>query len=420
MNQEHGFDPAEDKLAEAISAMKSMPISDVPGNLLEGKQMSSQSTVVLARRDLLWKRMIAPVLAVSILLVAGVVLWPPADLSSSAFAQVLEEVEKTKSFRGKVIADEEVGTLSILGTKTRFVSLDRRTEIVCDTAAKKVLQIDHQTMTAYHLPSKPSFFMLDLIGLFRDLAASATEEIPRWEAEDGKSYAGLKGTAELKVEEKTAPVAVEVWSDPDSNLPVRLKITFEGAPSDATFVVDDMQFDLPLDEADFSLEIPAGYKEFGNQKLKEPLSAEEAAKLVIEPGIGVGKVKFGMTREELVEIMGEPEIDQFGSYLSCPSLGIQYNLSGGLPDQIGNIILNPGGAANAHRNEFPGKTVEGIGIGSTPEEVIAAWGKPDKESQWGPAELDTLRMVYKRKATVLDCLDGKVGQIHLYPEGRLK
>ncbi len=417
MNKEHGFQSSDDLLNAAIAAMKAAPVSNVSTDLIETKpvHMPSSADRGLDRRR--W--VVQTALAASILLGIGVFYWMHLSGPTTAFAQVLQQVEKTKTFQGKVIMEEGSGTLTVWGDRMRFVSFDGRSEAIADAATKKSIQMDHVEKIAYHIEGNTPLFMLDLVQTFRELAASATKPVDDYVTPDGKRYPGLKGKTEWKVGGKSAPVEILVWTDPSTKLPVRMKIIPEPSPSEA-FVIEEAQFDLVLDESKFDQTIPEGYQEFGQQELKEPLSQDEAAKLVIKPGVGVGKVTFGMSRDELVAIMGEPEIDQFGTYLSYPSSGVQFCLTGRRPDRIGLIILNPADAANLKRHDFPGKTVEGIGIGSTREEVIAAFGEPDKESDRVPANVAAQQLYYKDHAIVFGLPGGKVLQVFMYPKDAVK
>lgn len=417
MNKEHGFQSPDDLLDAAIEAMKSTPVSIVSDELIDAKSVHMPSLVDRRLDKRRW--VVQTTLAASILLGIAAFYWMHLSVPTTAFAQVLQQVEKTKTFQGKVIMEEGSGTLTVWEDRMRFVSFEGRSEAIADAATKKSIQMDHVEKIAYHIEGNTPLFMLDLVQTFRELAASATQPVNDYVAPDGKRYPGLKGKTEWKVEGKSVPVEIQVWTDPNTKLPVRMKIIPQTSPDEA-FVIDEAQFDLVLDESKFDLKVPEGYQEFGQQELKEPLSRDEAAKLVIKPGVGVGQVTFGMSRDELVAIMGEPEIDQFDTYLSYPSIGVQFCLTGRRPDRIGLIILNPADAANLKRHDFPGKTAEGIGIGSTREEVIAAFGKPDKESDQVPANVAAQRIYYKDHAILFSLPGGKVVQIVMYPKEDVK
>jgi hypothetical protein len=87
--------------------------------------------------------------------------------------------------------------------------------------------------------------------------------------------------------------------------------------------------------------------------------------LVIEPGSGVGKVRRGMTVQQVLAEIGPPRSTN-GNMLVYPRLGIWVGMTGDKVD-IFNVHLRKG---------FTGRTQEGVGIGSTREEVIGAYGQP--------------------------------------------
>ena len=145
------------------------------------------------------------------------------------------------------------------------------------------------------------------------------------------------------------------------------------------FLVEEMQFDVPLDQAAYQFTIPTGYQEYKHPTLKEPLLAEEAAHLVLKPKKGIGKSHFGMSRREIVAILGEPEVTiDSENRLEYPSLGLQLLLTGN--ERLGQLGIIIASNRSAYQHSFPGQTEQGIRIGSTREEVIAAYGELRRSS----------------------------------------
>ena len=61
---------------------------------------------------------------------------------------------------------------------------------------------------------------------------------------------------------KDAGMGLTIWADAESLLPLQIEISLEkmmGEPSTVTMM--DIQFDVPLDPAEFSLDVPEGYME---------------------------------------------------------------------------------------------------------------------------------------------------------------
>ena len=111
---------------------------------------------------------------------------------------------------------------------------------------------------------------------------------------------------------------------------------------------------------------------------------DEAAKeLIIEPLVGFESVRFGMSKDEIIEHFGQPDkltTRTEGTklnYVASKGLGFEVDSELGLakiqcwskswPEKLPFRVAN-----------FIGKTNEGIGIGSTREQIISAYGQPDR------------------------------------------
>ncbi|MBW8035842.1 MAG: hypothetical protein FVQ79_09480 [Planctomycetes bacterium] len=125
--------------------------------------------------------------------------------------------------------------------------------------------------------------------------------------------------------------------------------------------------------------------------------------LVIRPGIGVGKIKFGMTVKQMKDILGKPDVDATGISFLYSDLGIEIVAK----DMVTVSAISCGNPFNkdlplirAMEEACKFKTVEGIGIGSTEDQVLKAFGQPTKRSN------DRLR--YKGKRMSIHLANGKV------------
>lgn len=401
----------DELLDQAILAMQAMPVPEVPVELLESTELAITRPTINSRP--ISGSVMRFALAASILLGLGSIFWFMSSQPTPAFAAMLKEVEAAKTFRGKIVTDNDSGTLTVSGSRSRFVSPDGKSEVLSDSSQGVLLQIDHRHKMAYHLPPNSSIFMLDVVGVLRKLASSASRPIEDYVSPEGARYVGMAGQSKWGPDPRNEmAVDIQVWTKPGSLLPARM--TIRGGPDqDEILLVDEMEFDIPLDDTTFDLTIPEGYRVVGNQELKTPATAEEASRLVLKPGRGVGAVKFGMSREEIIAVMGEPEIVMHGIYLSYPSVGLQFILAGRKPNRLGNIIVNPSDAANLKRHDFPGQTEKGIKIGSTREEVIDAYGEPDPPRDDVPRHPVIQMLHYSSLYVTFNLLDGKVVQIFM-------
>jgi len=117
---------------------------------------------------------------------------------------------------------------------------------------------------------------------------------------------------------------------------------------------------------------------------------EASADLMIQPEVGLGKLRFGMTMNEAKDILGEPASTVGNAYQYAAGFGVAPGrdgsvavlMFGGLPDST-----NPMVGACKHR------TTKGIGMGSTEEEVVRAYGPPSQQA-WenlGNKQLTTMK-----------------------------
>ena len=115
------------------------------------------------------------------------------------------------------------------------------------------------------------------------------------------------------------------------------------------------------------------------KKVDEDESRDE---LIIEPLVGIGSVQFGTSVIELIEHFGQPDkVMAEGTklnYVSSKGLGFTVDSelglqmiqcwSDNLPKELPFAVTT-----------FTGRTKEGIGIGSTREQIVAVYGQPDRK-----------------------------------------
>ncbi|MBN2313417.1 MAG: hypothetical protein JXM79_05770 [Sedimentisphaerales bacterium] len=108
---------------------------------------------------------------------------------------------------------------------------------------------------------------------------------------------------------------------------------------------------------------------------------EPREELVIEPLVGIGSVRFGMTKDQIVEHFGQPDQIFEGPVTKLnyvPSQGLNFAVDPELGLQ--EIGCWSEGMLPSRVTTFSGKTKEGIGIGASEEEIVAAYGQPDRTS----------------------------------------
>src|ERR1017187_8337955 len=115
----------------------------------------------------------------------------------------------------------------------------------------------------------------------------------------------------------------------------------------------------------------------GCSKQKTPTESQPAAPevkakppVLIEPNAGVDKVQKGMNKDQVEAAIGKPEkingkwwfYQQRGMIVAFGDNGVMFNIKCTSP--------------------FAGVTKEGIGIGSTKAELVAAYGTPSQAKQF--------------------------------------
>jgi hypothetical protein len=116
---------------------------------------------------------------------------------------------------------------------------------------------------------------------------------------------------------------------------------------------------------------------------KKAEEGEAIEELTVEPLVGIGPVQFGMSKDEIIEHFGQPDkltARAEGTklnYVASKGLGFEVDSELGLqkiqcwsdnwPTELPFAVAT-----------FTGGTKEGIGIGSTREQIISIYGQPDR------------------------------------------
>ncbi len=256
-----------------------------------------------------------------------------------------------------------------------------------------------------------------------------------WDLKDGSET--FLGEKELYGQTATGFKVIQggfeivIWADLESGLPLYVEALSEPNNSSVStkWVMENFDFDVDLDEELFSLDGPAEYKivdQFGKVTKdglvdyedkstdEENVHIETVPEFLIKPHEGIGAVKFGMTREQIIEILGEP--DQFLGkhcldYSSTVGLSLLVHPKRGLlaidcwsQDEDSDEGIFGG-------RDFAGKTHEGIGINSTKNEIIRQYGNEFEEYLHKSPDIFALR--YPQLNTIFKLRNNKVIHISL-------
>ena len=105
--------------------------------------------------------------------------------------------------------------------------------------------------------------------------------------------------------------------------------------------------------------------------------------MLIEPNLNVGKIRAGMTIDQVIAELGQPG-RQTANALEYPQLGLAV-MPG--PDGVVQVVMcgDVTGINGPFVKAFTGRTKQGIGMTSTRDEVLKAFGEPagDEKMRFG-------------------------------------
>ena len=216
---------------------------------------------------------------------------------------------------------------------------------------------------------------------------------------DSKVDGHLCSNFEVQSEGVTSIVSI----DKQTKLPVQIK-SVAGVPGDSGFVINQFVFDEPLDPKLFSLKAPEGYK----STIVERKEAVDDSGLKLVLGEKFGSANFGMSSEEVIKVLGEPDqiLDSMESdallYLldedpkvftkALDSREFNYRSRGFkliMQDVDGLIAVYCLGGATGE-SVFQGEIEGGIKMGASPEDVRKQFGEPYRKPRldWGESASD--------------------------------
>jgi hypothetical protein len=110
---------------------------------------------------------------------------------------------------------------------------------------------------------------------------------------------------------------------------------------------------------------------------------------IIEPRVSVGPVHSGMTMQQVVAALGEPDKNTFGN-LEYLKLGISVVVPGNGNGGIVSSVMCGASGDSGMLKPFTGHTKDGIGIGASRAAIVSSYGNPTTTKQPIPGdELNT-------------------------------
>ena len=245
----------------------------------------------------------------------------------------------------------------------------------------------------------------DIVARLRSLHQTAESEQIAAKEVDGMRCPGFR------IEEPDSTLLI--WVNPNTRLPISVERSYAKAITSADHDVvsvtdhyDDMKFDVPLSDEWFSVTPPEGYVVTTLGTPPADRRETESTLMVVTPNVGIGPLKFGTSRSEILRMLGKPDsesitvpvvpIDDKTSsvggierppgaslvvltklyIMSYPGLGLTLTVEA--VDGLRGIQCSGQESVGATVRTYLGATDKGIRIGSSAEDVIAAYGEPDE------------------------------------------
>ena len=325
--------------------------------------------------------------------------------TAAGFAQVREQLDRilTITFDGRLEAPgtttETLHLMSRSDGRSREQYADGRYVVSERTESCWTrMEVNPATNTVRISYGFPQALPFDLLSSVRDLPESTGAIAIKPRTINGRTYPGLL----IAVEVLKTSQQIRLWIDPETHLPVHGEVTtvveqghsdgdtgkHRGDTQRAVATISNFKYNIELKDSLFALVPPDGYTVVTEgSPPKGRTDRWPPEKLLLTVGEGIGPVKFGMSKEQVAKMFGEPEVRreptrhsfQNGQvieteqwYYNSQGFSVSFRTPGGLSF----VDCRPAGFM---QRAFQGRTREGIGLGSSAEDVRRAY--PDMSEE---------------------------------------
>ena len=263
--------------------------------------------------------------------------------------------------------------------------------LIMDLNQQKCLTLDNQAKTAELLPLYQAEKMLQDSREANDFLRKVSPDAKSI----GESIVDGHRCEDFEFEENGCTTVISISKQ--TSLPVQMKTTLDEFPQFAT-VANEFVFDEPLDPELFSFEAPEGY-EIIEVEHRDPV---DDSKLDLIPGESLGSATFGMTVEQVIEALGQPDqtseftdtvlmnfdlsddmdpADALKVFKACTLNYASRGFELSIGKEQGLIAVHCFGMASGGRM-FQGQISDGIAMGDSPADVRRVMGKPSREPKF--------------------------------------
>ena len=258
----------DDPIIHAASALRQTPVPPGPSaeivsrtlTAVEAKNRSETNT--LSRRKLMTTSI---KIAAAILVAAGGLVYftlaPPAR-ATAAFAEMAQKLSKahTLSYRTTTetpdVKEPMKGRCFFKEPDLMRTEIDEGAVVIANGSQGKQLLLDPATKSALLLEGKAQAAAPEKAG-----GAGMIDYLRQLTEGDAKPV-GDKPVGDIRARGylvNKLGMAMTIWVDPVTRLPVRIESTDRIQDKEIRSVISDFQIDIPIDDALFRVEPPAGY-----------------------------------------------------------------------------------------------------------------------------------------------------------------
>lgn len=230
---------------------------------LEIKTKSKPASIKPVFRRIIMSKPVTQLAIAAVVVIAALIVFQSNTFVTPSFAQVIKPLFEAQTIVFDMITGKEDDSKApvihdiIKGQMIRrTISTLANTTMIIDIDGKRMLNLDSQTKGALYSDIKGpleegtrSFlkFIREALTRVQSSPGFKPQQLPRQEF-DGRELVGFLS--------ENPNERIVIWADPKTALPVRIEMK----PGEQEMLLKNFEFDVPLDDELFSMNIPEGYK----------------------------------------------------------------------------------------------------------------------------------------------------------------
>ncbi len=223
----------------------------------ESKKMAEHQPIVwrIIMKSRTTKFAAAAVIIIAVLI--GIIFFPGTD-TSVAFADVIQPILDARTVIMDILIGPEGSQTvihdEVMGSRIRrTVSNAQGTDIIIDLEQMKMLALSHGEKSAVYLELEGLGNIQNYLELLQDTVVRMQDK-EEFQVQD-QGLQEIDGHDYIVFVAESDKDTITIWVDPETALPVRI----EQETPNMKIICNNLQFDVALDESQFSMEVPEGY-----------------------------------------------------------------------------------------------------------------------------------------------------------------